>query len=74
LRNKISFFDEAWIKLKVIVKYYKEKEGINVSSGQIASAIVHTDISKMDTSKIASALSDKFPAINFLSPWGRGLR
>jgi len=43
----------------MIAKYYKEKEGINVSPGQIASAIVHTDISKMDTSKITSVLKNK---------------
>ena len=55
-RNKIPLFDEDWVKLEMIAKYYKEKEGINVSPGQIASALVHTDISKIDTSKIASVL------------------
>ncbi len=58
-RNKIPLFDEDWIKLEMIAKYYKEKEGINVSPGQIASALVHTDISKMDTSKIASVLKGR---------------
>lgn len=46
-RTKIPLFDEDWVKLKKIAKYYKEKEGINVSAGQIASALVHTDISKI---------------------------
>ncbi len=39
LRNKISFFEKDWIKRKAIAKYYKEKEGINVSPGQIASVL-----------------------------------
>ncbi|MBL7130290.1 MAG: hypothetical protein ISS45_02630 [Candidatus Omnitrophica bacterium] len=50
-RNKIPLFDEDWVKLKKIAKYYKEKEGINVSPGQIASALIHTDISKIEISK-----------------------
>ncbi len=58
-RNKIPLFDEDWIKLEMIAKYYKEKEGINVSPGQIASVLVHTDISKMDTSKMASVLKGR---------------
>lgn len=53
-RNKIPLFDEDWVKLEKIARYYKEKEGINVSPGQIASALIHTDISKIDISKIAS--------------------
>ena len=52
-RNKIPLFDEDWVKLEKIAKYYKEKEGINVSPGQIASALIHTDISKISISKIA---------------------
>lgn len=52
VRNKISFFDEDWEKLKTIASYYKEKKGINVSSSQIASALIHAEISKIDTSKI----------------------
>lgn len=51
-RNKIPLFDEDWVKLEKIAKYYKEKEGINVSPGQIASALIHTDILKIDTAKI----------------------
>ena len=52
-RNKIPLFPEDWDKLEKIAKYYKEKEGINVSPGQIASALIHTDISKIGISKIA---------------------
>ena len=51
-RNKISFFTEDWKKLEEISKHYKEKEGINVSSSQIASALIHAEVSKIDTSKI----------------------
>lgn len=40
-RNKIPLFSGDWEKLKKIAEYYKEKEGINVSSGQIASALIH---------------------------------
>ncbi|MCK4326576.1 hypothetical protein KAU86_03545 [bacterium] len=58
-RNKIPLFDEDWIKLEKIAKYYKQKEGLNVSPGQIASALVHTDVSRIDTSKIEAVLRDK---------------
>ena len=58
-RNKIPLFDEDWLKLKMIAKYYKEKEKINVSPAQIASALVHADISRIDTSKVLSALKHK---------------
>jgi hypothetical protein len=51
-RNKIPLFNEDWEKLEELSKYYREKEGINVSSGQIASALIHAEISKIDTSKI----------------------
>ncbi len=54
VRNKISFFDEDWEKLKAIAGYYKEKEGINVSSSQIASALIHAEISKIKISIIKS--------------------
>ncbi len=53
-RNKIPFFKGDWFKLKMLAKYYKEKEGINVSPGQIASVLVHADISKIDTEKLSS--------------------
>ena len=58
-RNKIPLFDEDWIKLEKIAKYYKQKEGINVSPGQIAAALVHTDVARIDTSKIEAVLKDQ---------------
>jgi len=51
-RNKIPLFTEDWEKLEELAKYYRETEGINVSSGQIASALIHAEISRIDTSKI----------------------
>lgn len=53
-RNKIPLFGEDWVKLEKIARYYKKKNGINVSPGQIASALIHAEISKIDTSKIVS--------------------
>src|SRR5271169_3298914 len=60
-RNKIPLFSEDWEKLDDLARYYRETEGINVSSGQIASALIHAEISKIDTSKIKvkSHLSSK---------------
>ncbi len=46
-RNKIPIFSEDWEKLEKIAKYYKKKEGINVSSGQIASVLIHAEVSKI---------------------------
>jgi len=46
-RKKIPIFSEDWEKLEKIAKYYKEKEGINVSPGQIASALIHIEVSKI---------------------------
>ena len=57
-RNKIPFFAEDWGKLEKIAEYYKEKEGINVTPGQIASALIHTNISGIDMSRITSLLED----------------
>lgn len=51
-RNKISFFKEDWEKLEVLAKYYREHAGIKVSSGQIASTLMHAQLSKLDTSKM----------------------
>lgn len=51
-RNKVPLFTEDWEKLEELAKYYRETEGINVSSGQIASALIHAELSKIDTSKI----------------------
>ena len=47
-RNKIPLFDEDWHKLEALARYCKEKEGIKVSPGQIASALIHTDMAKVD--------------------------
>ena len=51
-RNKIPLFSEDWEKLEALAKYYREEEGIKVSSGQIASVLIHAEISRIDTSKI----------------------
>ncbi|HKZ43237.1 MAG TPA: hypothetical protein VJ044_19930 [Candidatus Hodarchaeales archaeon] len=51
-RSKVSFFDEDWEKIEMLSKYYREEEGINVTSSQIASALIHAEVSKIDTSKI----------------------
>jgi hypothetical protein len=51
-RSKISFFDEDWEKIELLSKYYREEEGINVTSSQIASALIHAELSKIDASKI----------------------
>lgn len=50
-RSKMSFFSEDWKKLEKISRYYRE-EGINVTSSQIASALLHAEVLKIDTSKI----------------------
>lgn len=50
-RNKISLCDDDWEKLEKIARFYKEKEGINVSSGQIAAALIHEGVSKIDITK-----------------------
>jgi len=47
-RNKIPLLEDDWDKLKSIAEYYKKKDGINVSPGQLASAIVHSFISHID--------------------------
>lgn len=47
-RNKIPLLEDDWNKLKSMSEYYKKKDGINVSPGQIASAIVHSFISGVD--------------------------
>ena len=47
-RNKIPLLEDDWDKLKAIAEYYRKKDGINISPGQIASAIVHSFITNMD--------------------------
>ncbi|UCH93113.1 MAG: hypothetical protein JSV88_22890 [Candidatus Aminicenantes bacterium] len=50
-RNKIPLLEDDWNKLKSIADYYKKKDGINVSPGQLVSAIVHSFISHIDIAK-----------------------
>ena len=50
-RNKIPLFEEDWAKLEEIARYVNEEEGVNVSSGQIASALIHAQISKLHIKK-----------------------
>ncbi len=47
-RNKVPFLEDDWDKLKTMAEYYKRKDGITVSPGQVASAIVHSFISTID--------------------------
>jgi hypothetical protein len=50
-RNKIPLLEDDWNKLKSMAEYYKKKDGISVSPGQLASAIVHSFISNIDIGK-----------------------
>jgi hypothetical protein len=52
IRNKIPLLDEDWRKLQELTKYYKEEKGIKVTSGQIASALIHAEVSKIDILKL----------------------
>ena len=51
-RNKIPFFIGDWEKLEVLSRYIREKQGVSVSSGQIASALIHQAVSKLDIPKL----------------------
>lgn len=57
-RKKIPLFAEDWGKLEKMAEYYREKEGISVTPGQIASALIHANVSPIDMSRIASLLED----------------
>ncbi len=57
-RSKIALLSGDWEKLEKIAEYYREKERINVTPGQIASALIHTNISGVDMSRLASLLRD----------------
>jgi hypothetical protein len=48
VRRKISFFEEDWDEILKIAEYYKEKKGLNVTSSQIAAALIHAGISGID--------------------------
>lgn len=50
-RSKISFLGEDWKKLEKISRYCRG-EGINVTSTQVASALIHKEVSTIDTSKL----------------------
>ncbi len=50
-RSKISPFDEDWEKIEMLSKCWRE-EGINVTSSQIASVLIHAAILKIDPSLI----------------------
>lgn len=52
IRNKISLFDDDWKKLEKISQYYRNKEGIKVTSTQIASALIHAEVERIDVSKM----------------------
>jgi hypothetical protein len=51
VRRKISFFEEDWDEILRLAEYYKEKNGLNVTSSQIAAALIHVGISGIDTKK-----------------------
>jgi hypothetical protein len=51
-KGRIPNFDEDWEKIEMLSRYYREEEGINITSSQIAAALVHAEVSKIDTSKI----------------------
>jgi hypothetical protein len=52
VRDKIPLFEEDREKLKKLTKYCREEIGINVTFGQIASALLHEEVSKIDISKL----------------------
>ena len=56
IRSKITFFNDDWKKLEEISRYYI-KEGLNVTSSQVASALIHEGLWKIDTSRINLLLS-----------------
>lgn len=51
VRSKISFFNEDWEKLKQLSEYYRKVDGIRVTSSQIAAALLHAQISGVNTPK-----------------------
>jgi hypothetical protein len=46
-RNKIVFLANDWEKLKKLAKYYKDKENINATPGQIASILIHMALTRI---------------------------
>lgn len=57
-RSKIALLAGDWEKLEKIADYYRKKERINVTPGQVASALIHTNMSGIDMSRLASLLED----------------
>lgn len=60
-RNKVPLLEDDWIKLKSLAEYYKKKDGISVSPGQIASAIVHSFISNIDSAEYELSVENNLP-------------
>jgi hypothetical protein len=52
VQSKISYFEEDLKKLTEIAEYYKKKDKINVTSSQIASALIHAELSKINESEL----------------------
>ncbi|MHB1697491.1 MAG: hypothetical protein ACYCSQ_05255 [bacterium] len=52
VQSKISYFEEDLKKLTEIAEYYKKKDKINVTSSQIASALIHAELSKISESEL----------------------
>lgn len=52
VRDKIPLFIDDKEKLKQLTEYYKETEGITVTVGQIASALIHREVSMINFKKL----------------------
>ncbi len=52
IRRKISFIEDDWNIIEKLTAYYREKEGLNVTSSQVAVALIHAGISGIDKKKI----------------------
>jgi hypothetical protein len=48
VRRKISFFEEDWDEILKIAEYYRKKKGLNVTGSQVAAALIHSGISRID--------------------------
>lgn len=58
-RSKVPFYDNDWETLKDIAKYYKEKDNINTTPGQIASILIHNILTQIPKSIQAEKNKDK---------------
>lgn len=52
IRRKISFMEDDWNIIEKLAAYYREKEGLNVTSSQVAVALIHAGITGIDKKKI----------------------